>query len=105
MKNTLLALSILLLSVSLGLAEEGPEPWSGSDALAEQKIGEITGGEYVPWFSPLWEPPSKEIESLLFSLQAAIGAIVIGYFVGYYKGRKEGERMREHATTSLPPHH
>ena len=28
-----------------------------------------------------------EIESLLFALQAAIGAIIIGYFFGYWRGQ------------------
>ncbi|WP_456474185.1 energy-coupling factor ABC transporter substrate-binding protein [Candidatus Pyrohabitans sp.] len=85
---------LLMLLLPLTLAEE-PEPWSGADALAEQKIVEITGGEYEPWFSPIWEPPSSEIETFLFSLQAAVGALVIGYFVGYFKGIKEGRRRTE----------
>ncbi|HCX63202.1 MAG TPA: energy-coupling factor ABC transporter substrate-binding protein, partial [Clostridiales bacterium] len=44
--------------------------------------------DYEPWFSPLIEPASGEIESLLFSLQAAIGAGVIGYFYGLVKGKR-----------------
>jgi len=45
----------------------------------------------VPWFESLWEPPRGEIESLLFVLQAAIGAGFIGYFIGYMRGKhKEG---------------
>jgi|NGEPerStandDraft_9_1074522.scaffolds.fasta_scaffold182399_1 cobalt/nickel transport protein len=61
--------------------------WSGSDSAAVSKIGEIN--DYKPWFSPLWTPPSSEIETLLFSLQAAIGAGIIGYIIGLYAGRKE----------------
>ena len=34
---------------------------------------------------------SGEIESLLFAVQAAIGAIIIGYAVGYWKGQKKVE--------------
>jgi cobalt/nickel transport protein len=64
--------------------------WSGADAAATRKIGEIS--DYKPWFSPLWEPPSGEIETLLFSLQAAIGAGIIGYIAGLYTGRKEKKR-------------
>ena len=57
---------------------------------AEAAIGEINA-EYEPWFESLWEPPSGEIESLLFVLQAAIGAGFIGYFIGYMRGKhKEG---------------
>lgn len=45
---------------------------------------------YEPWFSSIWEPPSGEIESLLFVLQGAIGAGFIGYFIGYMRGRNRG---------------
>jgi cobalt/nickel transport protein len=62
----------------------GEEAWMGTDDGAS-KIIESTG--YEPWASPIWEPPSGEIESLLFSVQAAIGALVIGYFFGYYRGK------------------
>ncbi|NYT05182.1 MAG: energy-coupling factor ABC transporter substrate-binding protein [Methanomicrobiales archaeon] len=65
---------------------EGEEAWGGADGNAAEII-EASG--YEPWFSPLWEPPSGEIESLFFSLQAAIGALVIGYFFGYYRGKNE----------------
>ena len=61
--------------------------WGGADAAAVSKIGEII--EYKPWILPLWEPPSGEIETFLFSLQAAIGAGIIGYIAGLYTGRKE----------------
>ena len=49
---------------------------------------------YQPWFEPLWTPPSKEIESLLFSLQAALGAGLLGYYVGLRRGRGEGRKER-----------
>ncbi|RPJ52544.1 MAG: energy-coupling factor ABC transporter substrate-binding protein [Methanobacteriota archaeon] len=62
--------------------------WAGSDTEAEEVIGEVTGG-YEPWTRPLWEPPSGEIESLFFSLQAAAGALVIGFFFGYAVAKRE----------------
>jgi cobalt/nickel transport protein len=62
----------------------GEEAWTGTDDGASRII-ESTG--YEPWASPIWEPPSGEIESLLFSVQAAIGALVIGYFFGYNRGK------------------
>ncbi|MDN7025153.1 energy-coupling factor ABC transporter substrate-binding protein [Methanoculleus sp. FWC-SCC1] len=65
---------------------EGEEAWGGADGSAAELI-ESSG--YEPWTSPLWEPPSGEIESLFFSLQAAIGAIVIGYFFGYWRGSRK----------------
>lgn len=86
---TLVFAALLPVLVSVGAAQES-EKWSGADDLAQKKVAEITGGAYEPWFEPVWEPPSGEIETFLFSLQAAIGAIIIGYFVGYYKGKAAG---------------
>lgn len=57
--------------------------FGGADSAASEFIEE---NGYEPWFSSFWEPPSGEIESLLFALQAAIGAIIIGYFIGYWRG-------------------
>lgn len=59
--------------------------YGGADGAAEDAISD-TG--YEPWFSPIWEPPSGEIESLLFVSQAAIGALIIGYFVGNERGKR-----------------
>jgi cobalt/nickel transport protein len=67
---------------------EDEEAWGGADGAAAEII---EGSGYEPWFNPIWEPPSGEIESLFFSLQAAIGAIIIGYFFGYYRGKKTVE--------------
>lgn len=64
--------------------------FGGADGQAETAISEVNT-EYQPWFSSVWEPPSGEIESLLFALQAAIGAGVIGYGLGYMKGRNKKE--------------
>ncbi len=36
--------------------------------------------DYQPWFQPLYEPASGEIESLLFTLQGSLGAAVIFTF-------------------------
>ena len=58
--------------------------FGGSDSGAEQAISDQG---YEPWFKPIWEPPSSEIETLLFSLQAAIGALIIGYFIGNERGK------------------
>ncbi len=64
----------------------GEEAWGGADDGAADLI-EASG--YEPWVEPFWEPPSGEIESLLFALQAAIGAIVIGYIFGYWRGNRK----------------
>ena len=64
---------------------EGEELFVGADAKAEGLIGTIAP-DYKTWFSPIFVPPSGEIETMLFCLQAAIGAGFIGYYIGYKKG-------------------
>ena len=61
--------------------------FTGSDSQAEGVIHRIAP-DYQPWFKSLIKPPSVEIESLLFALQAALGAGVIGYYVGYVRGKR-----------------
>ena len=70
-----------------GLGEDEGYFGGSDDAASEQ----IEATDYEPWFSSIWEPPSGEIESLLFALQAAIGAIIIGYFFGYWRGQGKEE--------------
>ena len=77
-----------------GEEEEGEEAWGGTDDAASEAV-EHLNPNYEPWFSPVWEPPSGEIESLLFTLQASIGAVVIGFVIGYYKGKKDAEKAEK----------
>ena len=48
-------------------------------------------GEDEGYFGGSDDAASGEIESLLFALQAAIGAIIIGYFFGYWRGQGKEE--------------
>ena len=84
------ALIIVFAAVFLfqdaAIQASGEEAWGGADGEAADLI-EAAG--YEPWIEPFWEPPSGEIESLLFALQAAIGAIVIGYVFGYWRGNRK----------------
>lgn len=64
--------------------------FAGSDDQAKAAIGTLAPA-YQPWFAPLLEPASNEIASLLFALQAALGAGVIGYYLGCAVTR---ERLR-----------
>lgn len=81
---TLLILVILIGSLPLVFLA-GAE-FGGSDDKAMQVIGELRP-DYQPWVNSVWEP-SGETESLMFALQAAIGAGFIGYFFGYLRGKK-----------------
>lgn len=75
----LIALVVLLAAFPLFYAKDAE--FQGSDGLADEAISEINP-DYEPWFSPIFEPKSGEIESLLFALQAAIGAGIIGFITG-----------------------
>lgn len=87
MKNNtwLLVLIVIVLALLPIFLTRGAE-FEGADVIAENTIGEINP-DYEPWAESLWEPPSGEIESLLFALQAALGA----GFIGYYLGNKSGQ--------------
>lgn len=87
MKNFILFVIVIMLAVVPLYLQKGAE-FLGADGQAEEAITEIAP-DYKPWFNSFWEPPSGEIESLLFSIQAAIGAIVIGYVIGYGSARKK----------------
>lgn len=62
--------------------------FGGSDGAAEEAITQIDK-DYEPWFESILEPPGGETESLLFSLQAAIGAGIFAYGMGYLVARKK----------------
>ncbi len=85
-QNWFLAIAVIALAVIPLIFVKGE--YGGADGQAEEVIAEIQP-TYEPWFQPFFEPPSGEIESLLFSSQAAIGAGVIGYAIGLYKGRNQ----------------
>ena len=91
-ENLILAIIVLVILIAplamySGLGEDQGY-FRGSDDQGSDGVSE-TG--YEPWFSSFWEPPSGEIESLLFAVQAAIGAIIIGYFFGYWRGQGKEE--------------
>lgn len=96
-KNWVLIGIVVILAIIPFFIQNGAE-FGGADGQAEKVITQINP-DYKPWFTSFWEPPSGEIESLLFSVQAALGAGFVGYFIGYSKGKKfrrEGSSNAEH---------
>ena len=79
-RNLVLALGVVLL-VTVPLMLLGNSEFGGSDDAGSTVVEEINGG-YTPWFESFWEPPSGEIESLLFCVQSAIGAGICGFVLG-----------------------
>jgi cobalt/nickel transport protein len=85
--TAVLAFVVIFFCVS---AESNHE-FSGSDNVGSQKIAELTGHP-VESFKPIipqYEPPSGEIESLLFALQALFGGLVLGLVFGFWLGQRK----------------
>lgn len=80
----IIALVVLLAVLPLLLVKDSE--FGGADGKAKEVIEELAP-QYRPWIRPLLSPPGPETEGLLFALQAAIGAGIIGYAIGYFRGR------------------
>lgn len=96
----LLGAVVLIFALSLLIAPkpaDGEEAFAGTDSVVTEQLEE-SGAK--PWFTPIFEPGSGEIESGLFALQAAIGAGIVGYALGNLRGRK---RMREELGSQSEP--
>ncbi|GMA40125.1 energy-coupling factor ABC transporter substrate-binding protein [Mobilicoccus caccae] len=86
----LLAGIAITVAISLflgGLAQQpgAEETFVGTDAQVTEMLDE-QGAQ--PWFEPIFEPGSSELESGLFAAQAAIGGCVLGYCIGRLQGRR-----------------
>lgn len=86
--------AIAMICIAAFLVSPGAE-FGGADGQGEEEIGNINP-DYEPWFESVWSPPG-ETESLLFALQAAIGAVIIGYFIGNEHGK--AARRKESKTS------
>lgn len=83
----ILGFIIIFLMVSSG----GTHEFAGADNLGSEKVSELTGKpveSFVPLI-PQYEPPSGEIESTLFALQAAFGGLILGLVFGYWLGQRK----------------
>ncbi len=90
-KKTLVSLFIcgFIIIASLIIGSKGE--FDGADGQIQEVIVQVDS-TYEPWFESIWTPPSAEIESLLFALQAAVGA----GFIGYYIGKKQNVQTSKH---------
>ncbi len=84
--NWVILVVVVAVAVFALVTPEGTN-FPGTDTLAKEAINQIRP-HYRPWFSPVWEPPGGAMESLLFALQAALGAGFIGFYFGYLYGRR-----------------
>lgn len=107
-QNLILLIAVVLLAVFPLWLVQKPAPdtegkqveiFAGADNKAKALVGEIDPN-YKPWFVPLMEPASNEIASLLFALQAALGAGFIGFYLGVSVTREKMSRIAEKPTQS-----
>jgi len=84
--TTLLLIALLLLVMVVPVVVNRDAAFVGTDDAAETAITQIAP-RTQPWFTPIWTPPGHEVETLLFSLQAAAGAGMVGYLIGVRHGK------------------
>lgn len=93
-KRGLLVVGLLILCALIAivpLATLHDTDFGGSDDAAEGVISELNPG-YTPWAESILEPPGGETESLLFCLQAGLGASILGFGFGYLVARKKYQK-------------
>lgn len=99
--RTLMIVLLLLCAVLIVtpvLALRGAE-FGGSDDAGSEKVAKLTGEEYEPWATPVFEQLlggelPGELESLLFCVQTGVGVGVIAFFLGRFVERKKQESAR-----------
>lgn len=89
----ILTVVVLLAFVPLYIARDAE--FEGADGLASDQIIALNA-DYTPWFESFWEPPSGEVESFLFALQAAIGSGFVFFYIGYSMGKHRAKKS-DHA--------
>jgi len=95
-KYTLEILTLVAIGIFCGLflyssSTMSNAEFTGSDTVGSGLIAELSGTplENFQPIIPQWEPPSGEIESCLFALQAAFGGILVGGIFGFWIGQKK----------------
>ena len=86
-----MAAVLAFVGIFLLVSAGGTHEFSGSDDVGSQKIAELTGvsADSIKPLIPQYVPPSGEIESTLFALQASFGGLVLGLVFGYWLGQRK----------------
>lgn len=90
----LLVLAVIIALVPLFILQDAE--FGGSDDAGSGVVSEITGTEYEPWFTPIFETAINgeipgEVESLFFCVQTGIGVGIIAFLMGRFVERKKKE--------------
>lgn len=93
-RNVKITIILLLLIVAIAVTPLlliKDSEFGGADGEAEDAIATINP-DYEPWFKSIIELPGGETESLLFCLQAGIGAGIFGFGFGFLVARKKYQK-------------
>lgn len=96
--NIILLVIVLLLIIFPFVFVHGE--YGGSDDQGTEQIKKFAP-HYKVWAHPIWEPPSGEIESLLFTVQGSLGTGIIAYVIGNAHGRKKALKELEHPSQKM----
>ena len=86
-KENLILILLVVAIAAFPLVWNANAEFGGADDKVKDVVATIQP-EYKPWYSAWWTPPSAEVESFLFALQAALGAGFVGYWIGFQRGRR-----------------
>lgn len=90
-KNLIIILLIVfILIIPFVVARNGE--FGGADQNALGLVMEIDPN-YEPIADNIFVPASGEIESMLFTLQGALGACFIGYYIGTKKKKDKSNKL------------
>lgn len=99
-KKTVIGLLLLafIMVITPVIVLRGAE-FGGSDDKGSQKVEEVIGAPYEPWYTPVLEQflggeLPGELESLLFCVQTAIGVGVFAFILGRFVERKKHDTER-----------
>ena len=91
-KTVIILLLLCVIIAIIPLVVIKNSEFEGADGEAFDAITEIDPS-FEPWADPVLEPPGGETESLLFCLQAAIGAGIFGYGFGVLRERSKYKNL------------
>ena len=92
-QKNLILIGLVILLAAFPLWYCWGAEFGGADGMAGELIEE-TNPDYEPWFQPIFEPASGEVESLLFALQAAIGSGIVCFVLGRVTAKKPEDQKK-----------
>ena len=92
-QKNLILIGIVILLAAFPLWYCRDAEFGGADGMAGELIEE-SNPDYEPWFQPIFEPASGEVESLLFALQAAIGSGIVCFVLGRVTAKKPEDQKK-----------